>query len=199
MQLCLGHCQNTPEDIHISDSLRKASMCLHNQIPWHSSLALQAIDILSEQLQQQSLLVKQVYKRVCDCRSEFPRIQLLRKRVERFWLVAEVRYVEHSLGVGKIEAGEIGIQARFWRSEVWYACRSTYTRAYLLQSVPLRGKATQQVMPTMTTIFCAFPSRTYRANASIVRELSVRGGVFGSTMVDSSLPILPRLSFPRPL
>lgn len=47
--------------------------------------------------------------------------------------------------------------------------------------------------PTSTTIFFAFPSLIYCASASVDRALSVKGRFLGSTMVDSSLPILRTL------
>lgn len=43
---------------------------------------------------------------------------------------------------------------------------------------------------TKTTIFLALPSLMYCASASVDRCFSVNGRVDGSTMVDSSLPIL---------
>lgn len=52
----------------------------------------------------------------------------------------------------------------------------------------------------MTTMRLALPSVTYSATASSVRFFSVRGGVFSSTMRDSSWPILACLpALPRSL
>jgi hypothetical protein len=36
---------------------RKTAVCLYDLVSWYAGLALQAVDVLREQLQQQSLLV----------------------------------------------------------------------------------------------------------------------------------------------
>jgi hypothetical protein len=106
-------------------------MSLHNHVSRHSRLALQAINILREQLQQQSLFVQQLDERVRYRGPEFARIKLMRECVERFRVVSEVGDIEDGFSIGEIEAREIGIEACIWRSEVWYSGRCAYTRTCL--------------------------------------------------------------------
>jgi hypothetical protein len=40
-------------------------MRFNDHVVWYSSLALEAIDVLREELEEQALLVQQIYKRVC--------------------------------------------------------------------------------------------------------------------------------------
>lgn len=49
----------------------EAPMCLDDQIAGYAGLALQAVNVLRKELQQQPLLVQQIYERVCDGRSVF--------------------------------------------------------------------------------------------------------------------------------
>lgn len=96
-------------------------MRLDDLVVWHARLALQAVDVLREQLEQQALLVQQRYERVCDGRPVVARVQLLRERVEGLWVVAEVGDVEDGFGVGELQPLEVGVEARLWRAKVWYA------------------------------------------------------------------------------
>ena len=93
-------------------------MRLHNHIPRDPCLALQTIDVLREQLQQQSFLVQQIDKRVRDGRPVLPRVQLLRQGIERQRVLPEVIDVEDGFRVGEIEPLEIGVEPRFWGAEV---------------------------------------------------------------------------------
>lgn len=99
---------------------RKAAVCLYNLVARHARLALETINILREQLEQQSLLMQQVCKRVRNRRPELARIQFLRECVKRLGVVAEEGNVEDGLWVGQIEPREIGIQPRVRRAEIGY-------------------------------------------------------------------------------
>ena len=67
-------------------------------------------------------------------RSIAPRVEFVRERVKGDRVLAEIRYVKDSLGVGQVEVGEIGVQARVWRAEVWNASRGGDAGACLWQS-----------------------------------------------------------------
>lgn len=134
---------------------------------------------------------------MCYRWSVFSRIEFLCKSVKWLRVVAEVGDVEDCFGIGKVQTGEIGVQSSLRRSKVWYTCRGTYPCPYL-SMVSMRSQPGLSWHLTMTTIFCARPTWIYCARASNVRAFSVCGGVFGSTIVDSSLPILPFLPLPRP-
>lgn len=89
-------------------------MCLNDPIAWDACLALQAVDVLGEELEQEPLLVQQVYERVCDCRAIFAGVQLLREGVEGQRVLSEEGQLEDGLGVGQVQALEVGVQPRLW-------------------------------------------------------------------------------------
>jgi hypothetical protein len=163
-------------------------MRFDNHVIRYAGFALQAVDVLREELQQQTLLVQKRDERVCNCRSVFPRVQLLRQGVERLGVIAEVGYVEDGLGVGQFEAREVGVETCVFGAEVGYACGCADACAGLgiVSSSRGGGEGTH----TITTIFCARPSLMYCARASRERAVSDWGGVDSSTTVDSSLPML---------
>ena len=96
-------------------------MSLHNQITRHARLPLQTVNILRETLEQQTLVRKQAQEGVRYRRPIPPRVELVRERVERDRVLAEIRNVKDGLRVGQIEAGKIGVEASVRRAEVWDA------------------------------------------------------------------------------
>jgi hypothetical protein len=66
---------------------------------------------------------------VCDCRKEFPRIELLREHVEGVWVLTEVGDVENCLGVWEVQPGEVGVEPCVGRSEVWDSCAGGNARS----------------------------------------------------------------------
>lgn len=97
-------------------------MCLYYLIAGYAGLALKAVNVLGEQLEQKPLLMQQSYERVCYCRPELSGVQFLSEGVEGLGVVAEEANVEDGLGIGQIETREVGVEPRVWRSEVWYTC-----------------------------------------------------------------------------
>lgn len=61
---------------------RETSMSLYDLVTRNSSCPLQTIDVLREQLQQESLVIQQTDERVSYGRPVFPRIQLMGKSVK---------------------------------------------------------------------------------------------------------------------
>ena len=53
-----------------------------------------------------------------DRGSVLARVELVGEGVERFWVAAEVGDVEDGLGVGEVEAGEVGVEAGVGAAEV---------------------------------------------------------------------------------
>lgn len=74
-------------------------MRLHDLVSRHSSLALQTINVLSEELQQQPLVVQQLYEGMRYRRPVFARIQFMCECVEGERIVAEVADIEDCLSV----------------------------------------------------------------------------------------------------
>ena len=66
-----------------------------------------------------------------DGRAVFAWIQLLGEGVERQRVLAEVVDVEDGLGVGEVEALEVGVETRLRRAKVWDAGRGADTGARL--------------------------------------------------------------------
>jgi len=93
-------------------------MGLDDLVAWNARLALQAVDVLREQLQQQALFVQERDKAVCDCGSELSRIEIVGEGVEGEGILSEVGDVEHGFGVREIELCEVGIEASGRRAEV---------------------------------------------------------------------------------
>jgi hypothetical protein len=98
-------------------------MCLYDLVSWDAGLALQTVDVLGEQLEEQPFLVQQTYEGMGDGRSVVAGVQLLGEGVEGQRVAAEVANVEDGLGVGEVEAREVCVQARVGGPEVWNACR----------------------------------------------------------------------------
>jgi hypothetical protein len=69
---------------------RKRAMSLDDLLPRYTSFSVEAVDILSEVLQQQSFVMKQAYERMGDGWPILSRIQFVRKSVERFGVLPEV-------------------------------------------------------------------------------------------------------------
>jgi len=65
-----------------------------------AGLALETVDVLGEELEQQAFFLKQGNEGMCNCWSEFAWVHLLGKRIERLWVSAEVTDVEDSFGIG---------------------------------------------------------------------------------------------------
>lgn len=75
-------------------------MRLYDLVIRHSRLALQAVNVLREQFQQEPLLTQQIYEGVCDGGSELSRVQFLCKNIERERVVPKVVESEDCFGVG---------------------------------------------------------------------------------------------------
>ena len=56
---------------------------------------------------------------MCDGRKELPGIELFRKHVEGFWILAEVGDVKDCFCVWEVESGQVGVESGVGRSEVW--------------------------------------------------------------------------------
>lgn len=77
---------------------------------------------MSEELEQQTLLLEEVDERVGDGWAVFPWVQLLGECVEGQWILAEEGELEDGFGVREVQALEVCVQARLWGAEVGYAC-----------------------------------------------------------------------------
>lgn len=65
-------------------------MSLDNQVRRHARLPLETVNVLRETFQQQALVSEQAQERVRDRRSVLSRVELVRERVEREWVLTEV-------------------------------------------------------------------------------------------------------------
>jgi len=97
---------------------REAAVGLDDHVARQAGLALEAVDVLGEVLEQEALVVQQPDERVRNGRAVAPRGQLAGQGVEGARVLAEEVDVEDGLGVGEVEVGEIGIDARVGGAEV---------------------------------------------------------------------------------
>lgn len=99
----------------------EAAVCLDDLLTGHAGYTLQAVDVLGEELEEQALVVQQLYKRVRDGRAVVARVEFLSECVEGLGVVAEEGDVEDGFCVGELQPREVGVEARLWGAKVWYA------------------------------------------------------------------------------
>src|SRR4051794_138583 len=81
---------------------RETAMSLDDHVAWHTSLTLEAVDVLSEMLQQHALVVEQLDKRMRDGRAIATRVQFMRQGVEWLGVFPEKSNVKDSFGLGQV-------------------------------------------------------------------------------------------------
>ena len=114
--------------------------------------------------------------------------------IEGSRVIPEVADIEHGLGVWEVQGSEISIDTGFWRPEIRDPSRCTYTSPNLARFLAVGLRIDHKFMggPTITTIRRTCFSLIYLATASIFRASRTDGGVFSSTKVEGSLPMMPR-------
>jgi hypothetical protein len=86
-------------------------MRLDDIVPLHPRHPLQRINILRKHTQQHPPVLQQPHKRMRQRRLVRTRIQRLRQRVKRLWVLPKVLQRKDGFGVGQLEGLEVGIQA----------------------------------------------------------------------------------------
>lgn len=102
----------------------KRAVRLYQRVARYAGGALERVDILREQTQQQALLVQQSQKVVRRRRSMHAGQQLFRERVERFRILTEVVDFEYRLGRRQVVLLQIVVQTSARRAEVRNAGRN---------------------------------------------------------------------------
>ena len=96
----------------------KAAVGLDDLVGRDAGAALEAVDVLGEEVAEEAAAGEEGDEGVGDGGVEFARVELAREDVEGFGVLAEVGDVEDGFGVGEVEAGEVGVQAGAWGSKV---------------------------------------------------------------------------------
>ena len=100
-------------------------MSLYDLVVRYSSFTLQAVDVLREQLQQQSFIGQQTDEGVGYSRLVFSRIQFMCKCIEWKGVLAKKGNIEHRFRIWKFETSEVCIKPCIGGSEIWDAGRRT--------------------------------------------------------------------------
>jgi hypothetical protein len=93
-------------------------MGLDDLVGGHTGRALEAVNVLSKEHLEEALAGEEGYEGVGDGGMEFSGVELVGEDVEGLGMAAEVGDVKDGFGVGKVEAGEVGVEARLGRSKV---------------------------------------------------------------------------------
>ena len=130
---------------------------------------------------------------MCHGRVVFSGVEFLGQDVKWFWLRPEIRDVEHGLGGGEVEPGEVGIKSCLWGSKIGYwtiRCQSTH-RASCRECgrVDLLPAAVEMPAPVITTTCWTSPSRIYSATAASDLSRRVSGSTDGSIGEEFWFPI----------
>jgi len=94
--------------------------------------------------------------------------------VKREWILSEERDVEDCFWIWKMQASQVGIQPRVWRTKVWYSGRGADACSDLSSTMVSKWSSPPSTnLLTITTIFLARPSFMYWATDSIDLSLSI--------------------------
>ena len=129
---------------------------LDDEVVGDAGGALEAVDVLREELEEELLLREQADEDVRDGRVEVARVEVFGEDVEGLGILAEEDEVEDALGRGEVELGEVGVQAGLGRAEVgdWRRVSGGWVG---MEGRGLLPAAVEMPAPVMTTMRRALP------------------------------------------